>query len=39
LERRDPGHIEIELKDGSRVRVEDGVNLITLRRVLTALRG
>ena len=38
-ERRHPRHIEIELKDGSRVRVEDGVNLTTLRRVLTALRG
>ena len=38
-ESRNPGHIEIELKDGSRVRVEDGVNLTTLRRVLTALRG
>ena len=36
---RDPHHIEIELKDGSRVRVDDGVNLTTLRRVLTALRG
>ena len=38
-ERRHPRHIEIELKDGSRVRVEDGVNVMTLRRVLTALRG
>ena len=38
-ERRHPRHIEIELKDGSRVRVEDGVNLTTLRRVLIALRG
>ena len=38
-ERRHPRHIEIELKDGSRVRVEDGVNLTTLRRVLSALRG
>jgi transposase len=38
-ESRDSRHIEIELKDGSRVRVEDGVNLTTLRRVLTALRG
>jgi transposase len=38
-ERRHPRHIEIELKDGSRVRVDDGVNLTTLRRVLTALRG
>jgi transposase len=36
---RNPRHIEIELKDGSRVRVEDGVNLTTLRRVLSALRG
>ena|SRR5579862_5566436 len=36
---RNPHHIEIELKDGSRVRVEDGVNLTTLRRVLAALRG
>ena len=38
-ESRNARHIEIELKDGSRVRVEDGVNLTTLRRVLTALRG
>jgi transposase len=38
-ENRNPRHIEIELKDGSRVRVDDGVNLTTLRRVLTALRG
>jgi transposase len=38
-EGRNPGHIEIELKDGSRVRVEDGVRLATLRRVLSALRG
>jgi hypothetical protein len=30
---------EIELKDGSRVRVEDGVSLTSLRRVLAALRG
>src|SRR5580698_10678763 len=37
-ERRNPGQIEIALKDGSRVRVEDGVSLTTLRRVLTALR-
>jgi transposase len=37
-ESRNPRHIEMELKDGSRVRVEDGVNLTTLRRVLTALR-
>jgi len=38
-ERRNPRHIEIELKDGSRVRVEEGVGLTTLRRVLSALRG
>ena len=36
-ESRNPRHIEMELKDGSRGRVE-GVNLTTLRRVLTALR-
>jgi transposase len=39
FESRNPRHIEIELKDGSRVRVEEGVGLVTLRRVLTALRG
>ena len=38
-ESRNSRLIEIELKDGSRVRVEDGVNLTTLRRVLSALRG
>jgi hypothetical protein len=31
--------IEIELKDGSRVRLDEGVSLTALRRVLTALRG
>ena len=31
--------IEIVLPDGSRVRVGSGVNLIALRRVMTALRG
>jgi transposase len=31
--------IEIELAGGSRVRVDEGVSLIALRRVLTALRG
>lgn len=31
--------IEIELKDGSRVRIDEGVSLSALRRVLTALRG
>jgi hypothetical protein len=35
-----PGRrIEIELADGCRVRVDDGVSLTALRRVLTALRG
>lgn len=33
------GQIEIELKDGSRVRVDGGVSLASLRRVLAALRG
>lgn len=33
------GRIEIELKDGSRVRVDGGVSLASLRRVLAALRG
>ena len=33
------GRIEIELGDGSRVRVDDGVSLATLRRVISALRG
>ena len=33
------GRIEIELGDGSRVRVDDGVSLVTLRRVISALRG
>jgi transposase len=33
------GRIEIELGDGSRVRVDDGVSLVTLRRVIAALRG
>ena len=33
------GRMEIELGDGSRVRVDDGVSLVTLRRVISALRG
>ena len=33
------GSIEIELADGSRVRVDDGVSLTALRRVIAALRG
>ena len=45
VERRAPvrrlggGQIEIELRDGSRVRVDGSVSLVSLRRVLTALRG
>lgn len=41
-ERNDPAsphRIEIELSDGSRVRIDEGVSLPALRRVLTALRG
>jgi transposase len=34
-----PPRIEIELKDGCRVRVDEGVGLTSLRRVLAALRG
>ena len=34
-----PRQIEIELRNGSRVRVEEGVSLAALRRVLAALRG
>jgi hypothetical protein len=33
-----PRQIEIELKNGSRVRVEEGVSLTALRRMLVALR-
>lgn len=33
------GRIEIELTDGSQVRIDEGVSLTTLRRVLLALRG
>jgi transposase len=36
---RRAGQIEIELKDGSRVRVDGDVGLASLRRVLAALRG
>ena len=41
-ERNDPAtsrRIEIELTDGSRVRIDEGVSLPALRRVLAALRG
>jgi transposase len=40
--RNDPAtsrRIEIELADGSRVRLDEGVSLPALRRVLAALRG
>jgi transposase len=40
--RNDPAasrRIEIELADGSRVRIDEGVSLPALRRVLAALRG
>jgi transposase len=33
------GRIEIELQDGSRVRVDHDVSLAALRRVISALRG
>lgn len=36
---REAGRIEIELRDGSRVRVGADVSLTALRRVLAALRG
>lgn len=36
---RPAGQIEIELKDGSRVRVDGDVGLASLRRVIAALRG
>jgi transposase len=36
---RGAGQIEIELKDGSRVRVDADVSLVSLRRVIAALRG
>jgi transposase len=36
---RSSGQIEIELRDGSRVRVDGDVGLTALRRVIAALRG
>jgi transposase len=33
------GKIEIELKDGSRVRIDAHVSLTSLRRIIAALRG
>jgi|SRR5271156_4149426 len=37
--RRGEGQIEIELRDGSRLHVGADVRLVSLRRVLAALRG
>jgi hypothetical protein len=34
-----PRRIELELNDGCRIRIDEGVGLASLRRVLTALRG
>ena len=34
-----PRRIEIELNDGCRIRIDEGVGLASLRRVLAALRG
>lgn len=42
IDRRDQSpsrRIEIELTDGSQVRIDDSVSVTTLRRVLSALRG
>lgn len=42
LDRNDPAtprQIEIELSDGCRIRIDEGVSLAALRRVLRALRG
>ncbi len=36
---RDTGQIEVELRDGSRVRFDASVSLASLRRVIAALRG
>jgi transposase len=36
---RPSGQIEVELKDGSRVRFDSSVSLASLRRVIAALRG
>jgi len=36
---RSSGQVEIELKDGSRLRVDASISLALLRRVLAALRG
>ena len=34
-----PRRIEIELNDGCRIKIDEGVGLASLRRVLAALRG
>ena len=39
IEPSTPRRIEIELNDGCRIKIDEGVGLASLRRVLTALRG
>jgi transposase len=39
VELNTPRRIEIELNDGCRIRLDEGVGLASLRRVLSALRG
>jgi transposase len=39
MEPSTPRRIEIELNDGCRIKIDEGVGLASLRRVLTALRG
>jgi transposase len=39
VEPNTPRRIEIELSDGCRIKIDEGVGLASLRRVLAALRG
>jgi transposase len=39
VETSTPRRIEIELNDGCRIKIDEGVGLASLRRVLAALRG
>jgi transposase len=39
IEPSTPRRIEIELNDGCRIKIDEGVGLASLRRVLMALRG
>ncbi|MBN8925265.1 MAG: transposase [Rhodospirillales bacterium] len=39
IEPSTPRRIEIELSDGCRIKIDEGVGLASLRRVLAALRG